>query len=408
MPQIVIVGASLAGVRTAESLRSAGFDGSIRMLGDETVTPYDRPPLSKQLLAGSWPQERVLLRPADDYAGKLEVDLRLGVRAAALDLAGRAVVTDAGERIGFDGLVIATGTRARRLPGTEGVPTVHVVRTLDDSLRLRAALLGGSDRADGRRVVVIGAGFIGAEVAATARSMGVAVSILEAAPLPMQRVLPGAIGGFVADVLDDHDVDVRLGVTVDRLEGGARVERVVLADGATIDADVVVAGIGVVPSTGWLEGSGLTLGNGVVCDATCLAAPGVVAAGDLAEWPNPLYGETMRIEQWDNAIEQGAYAGRRLLLGDSDDHPVAPYAPVPWFWSDLFDRKLQLAGRVAPTDHVEIVDGSLEERRFVALFRRDDRCVAVLGVNRPRFVVQLRMQMAEPLAWSDALAVFGR
>lgn len=370
------------------------------MLDGAAALPPDRPPLSKKLLAGLI-EPAAARQPIAAQLDELSLALRLSTRARSLDLHERSVRLSDGTAIGFDGLVLATGATPRHLD--TALAGVHTLRTLEDCLAIRADLEAGP-----QRLVVIGAGFIGAEVAATARSMGVAVSILEAAPLPMQRVLPGAIGGFVADVLDDHDVDVRLGVTVDRLEGGARVERVVLADGATIDADVVVAGIGVVPSTGWLEGSGLTLGNGVVCDATCLAAPGVVAAGDLAEWPNPLYGETMRIEQWDNAIEQGAYAGRRLLLGDSDDHPVAPYAPVPWFWSDLFDRKLQLAGRVAPTDHVEIVDGSLEERRFVALFRRDDRCVAVLGVNRPRFVVQLRMQMAEPLAWSDALAVFGR
>lgn len=305
----------------------------------------------------------------------------------------------------YDGLVLATGSTPRRLDSP--LAGVHTLRTLEDCLAIRADLL-----ASPRRLVVIGAGFIGAEVAATARSMGLEVTILETAELPMQRVLPGAIGGFVAELLTDHGIDVRLGVTVDRLEGGQRVERVILGDGTVIDADVVVAGIGVTPSMGWLEGSGLTLGNGVVCDGTCLAAPGVVAAGDLALWPNQLYGETMRIEQWDNAIEQGAYAGQRLLhrdgAGVGNGTPPAPYAPVPWFWSDLFDRKLQLAGRVGPGDHVEIVDGSLEERRFVALFRRGDRCVAVLGVNRPRLVVQLRMKMTEPLAWSDALAEFGR
>ena len=331
------------------------------------------------------------------------MDLRLGTRAEALDLGDRTVATSAGAALHYDGLVLATGSTPRRLDSD--LRGVHTLRTLEDCLAIRADLMASPNR-----VVVIGAGFIGAEVAATARSMGVEVTILETAELPMQRVLPGAIGGFVADLLTDHGIDVRLGVTVERLEGGERVERVVLGDGTVIDADVVVAGIGVIPSLGWLDGSGLTLGNGVVCDETCLAARGVVAAGDLAQWPNPLYGETMRIEQWDNAIEQGAYAGQRLLHGAGGGVNGAPaaYAPVPWFWSDLFDRKLQLAGRVGPGDHVEIVDGSLEERRFVALFRRADRCVAVLGVNRPRFVVQLRMKMSEPLAWTDALAEFGR
>jgi NADPH-dependent 2,4-dienoyl-CoA reductase/sulfur reductase-like enzyme len=183
------------------------------------------------------------------------------------------------------------------------------------------------------------------------------------------------------------------------------VERVRLTDGTVIDADVVVAGIGVTPSVDWLAGSGLDLDNGVICDATCLAAPGVVAAGDVAAWYNPLYDEVMRVEQWENAIEQGAHAARRLMAGDGAG-TAEPYAPVPWFWTDQYDRKLQLAGRVAPGDEVAIIEGSLDERRFVAAFRRGDRCVGVLGVNRPRHVVQIRMKMNEPLAWSDALAHF--
>jgi len=365
------------------------------VLDGASELPPDRPPLSKKLLAGVI-EPAAARQPIAARLDELSLDLRLGSRAESLDVTARTITLDDGSRLAFDGLVLATGATPRRLD--TALAGVHTLRTLEDCLAIRADLESAP-----RRLVVIGAGFIGAEVAATARSMGVEVTILESADLPMQRVLPGAIGGFVAELLAGEGVDVRLGVTVDHLEGGDRVERVVLGDGTAIDADVVVAGIGVVPSTGWLEGSGLTLGNGVLCDETCLAAPGVVAAGDLARWPNPLYGETMRIEQWDNAIEQGAYAGRRLLQTDA-----VPYAPVPWFWSDLFDRKLQLAGRVGPGDHMEIVDGSLEERRFVALFRREDRCVAVLGVNRPRFVVQLRMQMTVPFSWTDAMAVFGR
>jgi NADPH-dependent 2,4-dienoyl-CoA reductase/sulfur reductase-like enzyme len=227
--------------------------------------------------------------------------------------------------------------------------------------------------------------------------------MVEALPWPLQRVLPGEIGSFVADLHAHEGVDVRLGVGVAELEGDGAVERVVLSDGEAVDAQVVVAGIGVVPDTEWLRSSSLGLGNGVRCDETCLAAPGIVAAGDLCEWPNPLYGEPMRIEQWENAIEQGTHAGRRLL---EPDDAGTPFAPVPWFWSDQYDRKIQPAGRVSPTDEVHVVEGSIAERRFVALFRRGDRCTAVLGVNRPRHVVQMRMQMNQPLSWADAIGRF--
>jgi NADPH-dependent 2,4-dienoyl-CoA reductase/sulfur reductase-like enzyme len=199
-------------------------------------------------------------------------------------------------------------------------------------------------------------------------------------------------------------VDVRLGVGVAGLLGGDRVERVELTDGELVDVDVVVAGIGVVPNTGWLDGSGLTVDNGVVCDETLLAAPGIVAAGDVARWPHPLYDEVVRVEQWENAIEQGEHAARRLLAELDGSPSPGPFATVPWFWTDQYDRKVQLAGRVGPGDGVEVVEGSIAAQRFVALFRRDDRCIGVLGVNRPRHVVQLRMRMATPLPWADAVA----
>jgi NADPH-dependent 2,4-dienoyl-CoA reductase/sulfur reductase-like enzyme len=263
---------------------------------------------------------------------------------------------------------------------------------MDDSLALRADLLAGPDR-----VAVIGAGFIGAEVAATCRELGLEVTLIEAAPAPMVRVLPEAVGTFVADLHRVHGVDVRLGVGVDGLVAdGGRVRGVSLADGSVVDASVVVIGIGVVPDVAWLEGSGVPVGNGVTCDQTCLAAPGVVAAGDVAEWFNPHFGERMRVEQWEHAIEQGAAAGRRLLAADDDP---APFVSVPWFWSDQYDRKLQMAGRPAATDEVHVLNGSFEEQRFVVAFRRGDRCTGVLGVNRPRHVVQARMRLAESLDW---------
>jgi 3-phenylpropionate/trans-cinnamate dioxygenase ferredoxin reductase subunit len=396
MRHVAIVGASLAGLSAADGLRRAGFEGTITVLDVQPELPPDRPPLSKQVLAGSMEPEAAT-QPQATRLDELDLDLHLGVAATALDAGRRELTLSDGRTLRADGLVIAAGASPRRLDTT--LAGVHVLRTLADSLAIRDAL-----RAGPRRVVVVGAGFIGAEVAATCREHGTEVTMVEALERPMQRVLPGPIGGFVADLHRDHGVDVRLGVGVDAFEGGDRVERVRLADGSTVECDVVVAGIGVDPTVGWLEGSGLEVGNGIHCDATCLAAPGIVAAGDLAAWPNERYGETMRVEQWEHAIEQGEYAGRRLLAGDD---PVEAFRPIPWFWSDQYDRKLQVAGRVGPDDEVRVVVGSLEERRFLALFRRGDRVAAVLGVNRPAQVVKVRMRLAdESFRWDDAVEMF--
>jgi NADPH-dependent 2,4-dienoyl-CoA reductase/sulfur reductase-like enzyme len=322
----------------------------------------------------------------------MDVEWRLGVAARSLDLDARKVELADGSAVAFDGLIIATGTRVRTLPGQPDLAGIHTLRTLDDCLALRADLEAGPSR-----VVVVGAGFIGAEVAATARRRGLEVTVLEALEVPLQRVLGDRIGAVCADLHRDQGVDVRLSSGVDAFvdDGNGRVAGVVLSDGTPVDADVVVVGVGVVPNTEWLEGSGLTIANGVLCDETCLAAPGVVAAGDVARWPNRRFDEVMRVEHWENAQEQGAHAARRLL-GDA-----APYEPVPWFWSDQYDRKIQLAGRSGPDDEVRIVDGSIEERRFVALYGRAGRLVGVLGMNRPRPVMQYRQLIAEGASWDD-------
>ena len=390
-----IVGASLAGIRAAEALRRREFDGRIVLIGDEPHHPYDRPPLSKQVLAGEWEVDRLALTKPEKFED-LDLDLRLGVRATSFDLASRTLSTDTGDDI-VDGLVIATGARCRTLPGTEEMSGVHVLRSLDDALALRADLDAGPDR-----VVVVGAGFIGAEVAATCRGRGHAVTMVEPLPTPLGRVLGDDIGGVMAEVHVEHGVDLRTGVGVDRLEADAgRVARVVLTDGTVLESDLVVIGIGVLPNTEWLEGSGLTLDNGVVCDATMLAAPGVTAAGDVARWPNQRFDELMRVEHWDNAIEQGVHAAERLLVDDDD---AVPFEPVPWFWSDQYDRKIQLAGRIRPGDDTHLATGSLEERRFAQLFGRDGRLVGVLGFNRPRHVMQYKTMIQDGVAFADAVA----
>lgn len=393
---ITIVGASLAGIRAAETLRRDGFAGRVTLIGDEPHAPYDRPPLSKQFLAGSWDADKTALLAPDALAA-LELDLRLGVAAQSFHLASRTLTLSDGSSTTVDGMLIATGATPRAIAGTTGVHGVFTLRTLADAQALRAALDAGPSR-----VVVVGAGFIGAEVAATARGRDLAVTLVEALPVPLGRVLGDDMGNVMAEVHREHGVDLRLGVGVDGLDvEGGRVRRVRLSDGSSVDADVVVVGIGVVPNTGWLEGSGLTIDNGVVCDATTLAAPGVTAAGDVARWYNPRFDETARVEHWDHAIEMAAHAARRLLVADE---AAVAFEPVPFFWSDQYDRKIQLAGRSRHDDTVEIVTGSLEERRFAAIYGRGGRIVAVLGMNRPRHVMQYRQLIAQRATWDDALA----
>jgi 3-phenylpropionate/trans-cinnamate dioxygenase ferredoxin reductase component len=396
LDRVVVVGASLAGFRAAEELRAQGHTGSIALVGDEPHGPYDRPPLSKQVLAGTQPADATAITPTVGTVDDLDLEWHLGATATGLDLADRTLRLGGGERLRFDGLVIATGASPRRLPGTDHLEGVHTLRTLDDCLAVRAAL----ERSP-RRVAVVGAGFIGAEVAATCRGRGIDVSLIEALPVPLERGLGAAIGAVVGDVHRDHGVDLRLGVGVMRIEGSDRVERVWLTDGTVLDVDLVVVGIGVVPNTDWLEGSGLAVDDGVVCDATCLAAPGVVAAGDVASWPNQRFGEKMRVEHWDNAIEMGAHAARRLLAGAG---PGEAYAPVPWFWSDQYDRKIQLAGRAGFGDDVEVVAGSIAERRFVALYGRGGRVVGVLGMNMPGKVMRSRALVEAATPWAEAVA----
>jgi 3-phenylpropionate/trans-cinnamate dioxygenase ferredoxin reductase subunit len=403
-PAVVVVGASLAGLRAVEELRHRGFDGPITVVGAERHLPYDRPPLSKQLLAGEWGVDRIALTVTTPGGlDGLDVDWRLGARAVGLDVGRRCVALEGGDELRYDGLVIATGAAPRRLPGTDGLAGVHTLRTLDDALAIRADLDAGP-----RRVVVIGAGFVGAEVAATCRGRGHEVTLLEALPVPLERALGAEMGNVVAELHRDHGVDLRLGVGVAGFEGDGRVERVRLADGSAVPADLVVVGIGVSPATDWLAGSGLALDDGVVCDATTWVAPGVVAAGDVARWPSRRLGELVRVEHWDNAVAMGAHAARRLLaeppFAAGDGGEVEPYDPVPWFWSDQYDRKVQLVGWSAGADEVAVVDGSTEERRFVALYRRGGRLVGALSMNRPRPLVTYRRLIEEGAGWEDAMA----
>ncbi|HSL59302.1 MAG TPA: FAD-dependent oxidoreductase [Acidimicrobiales bacterium] len=398
MRTIAVVGASLAALRGVQALRRDGYDGEITVVGDEPYRPYDRPPLSKRVLTGDKAVDGTGLSN-DEAIDALDVRWVLGRSATALDASTRTLTLDDGATLTTDGIVLACGATPRTLPGTDGVGGVHVVRTRDDAGALRADLEAGP-----ARVVVVGAGFIGSEVAASCRALGLEVTLLEAAPIPLGRVLPAPLGQLCADLHRDHGVDLRLGAGVEGIDVGddGRVRRVRLADGGHVDADVVVVGIGVRPNTDWLVGSGLTLDDGVVCDATTLAAPGITAAGDVARWPNLRYGEVMRVEHWDNAVHMGAHAATRLLV---EDAAAEPFAPVPWFWSDQYDRKLQLGGRCGPLDEMVVIDGSLEERRFAALFRRDDQAIGVFGMNRAPVVALWQRRLIEGTSWSDALAL---
>jgi NADPH-dependent 2,4-dienoyl-CoA reductase/sulfur reductase-like enzyme len=392
MDQVVVVGAALAGLRSLQALRRAGYAGRLIAIGEENEPPYDRPPLSKDVLAGKWDAERTrLLRPEDEA---LEVEWRLGQRAEGLDLAGREVRLAGGERVGFDGLVIATGTHARRLPGAPPLGGVHVLRTREDCLALRAELDASP------RVVVIGAGFIGLEVAATCRGRGLEVTVIESLTAPLERGLGAKLGAYVGEIHREHGVDLRLATRVARLVGEGRVSAVELEDGTQIPADVVVVGIGAVPNTDWLVDSGLELADGVVCEASCRTtrAPFVVAAGDVARWPNPLFECSMRIEHWTNATEQADHAVATLLAGEGGGEP---FAPVPFVWSDQYDRKIQVAGRLEDADETRIVVGSLAERRFVMLFGRRGRVCGVLGLNRPRLVMQSRALIRNRVVLGD-------
>jgi len=400
----VVVGSSLAGLRACEALRTEGFTGTITVVCAERHLPYDRPPLSKRYLSGEWDVDHIVLRKPEVLA-TLDLTFRLGAAAVALDTAARTVALSDGAVVPYQGLVIATGAACRRLPNQPSLAGVHELRTLDDAVSLRANLQ--AIVADGRtpRMVVIGAGFIGLEAAATARTAyGAEVTVLEGLPTPLVRALGPDMGRAIAAVHADRGVDVRCDVQVQHIEGdGARVTGVRLGSGELVPADLVLVGIGVVPNTAWLEGSGLQLRDGVVCDATLNAGvPGVYAAGDLVRWPNGLFGEEMRVEHWTTAAEQGAAAGTNLWRAARGEE-VKTFETVPFFWSDQYDARIQYVGRGSGSDEVRIVAGSVEERKFVALYGSGGRLRAALGVSLPRLVMPFRKALTERASWDAAL-----
>jgi 3-phenylpropionate/trans-cinnamate dioxygenase ferredoxin reductase subunit len=388
--RVVVVGASAAGLAAAEGLRREGFGGSLTLIGEEHHLPYDRPPLSKQLLSGEWEADRLRLRDGAAIEA-LDLDLRLGVRAESLDTGNREVVLADGERVGYDALVVATGASARRLPGTEGVSGVHVLRTLEDALAFREALRARP------RLVIVGSGFVGAEAAAVARASGAEVTMVTDVAVPLADALGPELGRMLSDVHLEHGVRIVAGVLVQEvLAAGGRAAGVRLADGSVVEADEVLVGIGARPGTAWLEDSGLTIGNGVECDAALYAGHGVWAAGDVARWLHPRTGELTRIEHRTNAAEQGLAVARNILAGSGN---AAPFDPVPYVWSDQYDLKIQIYGSTRGADQVRIVEGSLEDRKLVALYGKAGRVCGVVGVNLPRATRAHRALVAEAAAF---------
>ncbi|MFI6551325.1 NAD(P)/FAD-dependent oxidoreductase [Streptomyces prunicolor] len=383
MKRIVVVGASAAGLAAVETLRREGYDGTLTLIGDEPHPPYDRPPLSKQFLTGQWGADRLALRSESDLDA-LRLDLRQHVSAVGVDLADRRVCLADGTCVPYDGLIIATGVRPRRLPG-DGA---HVLRTLDDALALRDGLVPG------RRLVVVGAGFLGAEAAAVARSRGCDVVLLEPAPVPLAHAVGEKVGKVLSQLHLDHGVTLRCGVTVTEARAGG----VILADGEAVEGDEVLVAIGSLPNTEWLADSGLTVGDGVICDEHCRAAPAVYAAGDVARWHNPLFGRSMRIEHRTNAAEQAVAAARNLLRPESSK----PFAPVPYFWSDQYGVRVQAYGYLRGHDEVAVAEGDFTGRRFVAAYRSGDRLVGVLAIGMPpKSIHRWRQAVAARASWQE-------
>ncbi|MFD5724089.1 NAD(P)/FAD-dependent oxidoreductase [Streptomyces sp. NPDC127036] len=387
MRTVTVVGASLSGLYAARELRAQGFDGRLVIVGAEPHLPYDRPPLSKNFLTGHAGEDQLALTDAEESA-QLDAAWLLGVGARGLDTRGRAVVLGDGRTVPTDGVVVATGASARRLPG-DGLPGVHTLRTLDDARALRAELTAGP-----RRVVVVGGGFVGAETASSCIALGHDVTIVEVAPLPLVPQLGPEMAAVCAALHRRAGTRLVTGAAVAGFRvGGAApgaVTGVELRDGRVLPADVVIVGIGAVPNTGWLADSGLHLQDGVVCDAGCATAlPNVVAVGDVARVGG------IRAEHWTSATEQPRAAVASLLAGRT----VESARPLPYFWSDQYGARIQFAGRRHPADTVRIVEGDLDDGAptadgVLALYERGDRTTAVLSVNRPRPFLRVRRELA--------------
>ena len=386
--RIVIVGGGLAAARTAEQLRRSAFDGSITIVGNEVHLPYDRPPLSKQVLRSEL--DDVTLKPREFYDDN-NITLALGSAVRSLDASAQTVTLDDGSQLEYDEVVIATGLVPRRIPSFPRLAGIHVLRSFDQSIALRA------EAGTARRAVVVGAGFIGCEVAASLRGLGVDVAMVEPQPEPLASVLGEQIGALVSRLHRAEGVDVRTGVGVGSVIGQDRVEKVVLTDGAELDTDLVVVGIGSRPATDWLEGSGVDVDNGVVCDRVGkTSAPHVWALGDVASWQDAT-GHQTRVEHWSNVAEQARVLVPSLLGQELPSNLVV----VRYFWSDQYDIKIQCLGEPEADDVVHLVED--DGRKFLAYYERDGVVAGVVGGGMPGPVMKTRGKIAAGAPIGDVL-----
>ena len=394
---IVVVGSSLAGLRSVEAIRSAGFPGQVSLVGAEKhYPPFDRPPLSKGYLKSG---DGVALRVDED----LDLDLYLGHKAVSLDRTSRQVALDDGSVLGYSGLVVATGATERRLPGADRKCNVHVLRSLEQAAALRSVLTPGA------RVAVIGAGVLGCEIAATCRDLNHPVTVIDAASGPMLRILGPTIAPLLADLHREHGARLLLCRTILGLRGRDLADGVLLDNDDVVEADVIVVAIGAFPETRWLEGSGLELADGVVCDSMCFAVNGerrIAAAGDVARWHHPLLGGSLRVEHWTNAVSMGQRAGRNLVAELCGAGEPEPYEALPYFWTDQYGWKLQFIGVLGAEATFE--EGQPGDRKFVVSYRTDGRLVGVLFVNAPsrlaawRKTITAELATAQPGAFTSA------
>jgi NADPH-dependent 2,4-dienoyl-CoA reductase/sulfur reductase-like enzyme len=390
---VVIVGASLAGLNCARELREAGYEGALTIVDRAPHMPYDRPPLSKQYLSGSLAEENLYF----DVADLGRVTWMLETEAVSLDAGSRCVTLSSGEKLSFTDLVIATGACPRTISGHD-LEGAILLRTLDDARRLRS-LLSCPPRP---RVVVVGGGFIGCEIASTGKQMGLEVTVVDSSGLLFEDLLGPEVADVITNLHDQHGVDLRLGRRASRLLGESRVEAVELADGEILPAEVVVLALGVSPETEWLSGSGLTLDDGVLTDGALEAAPHIYAAGDVARYPSALRKEHRRVEHWDNAIQTGRHAAQSLLARRRG-HPTEAFDDVPWVWSDQHRTKLQVIGSPRGCDEVALVNELDETGRFLALYRKDDVLAAGFGIKRTKTLMDLKSEIGQPHSWERAV-----
>lgn len=382
MERIVIVGAGHAAGQIVATLRQKKFAGNITLLGDEAWYPYQRPPLSKKFLAGELPADRLYVKPQSFYADR-NIDVQLETEVTSINPESRSVQCNSGQSFNYDKLIIATGSRPRKidLPGSD-LPGVHYLRTIDDVNAIRASLTAGS------RIAIIGAGYIGLEVAAVAAQLGHAVTVVEMADRVMSRVVSEEVSSFYQSVHSAHGVSLELSANIDRLTGTDRVDGVALTSGQMLPADIVIVGVGIVPNTELAEEAGLEVGNGIIVDERCMTSDeNIYAVGDCTWHPNAVLGFDLRLESVHNALEQAKTAATNIC-GEKQT-----YAQVPWFWSDQFDLKLQIAGLSAGYDQT-VIRGDIATSKFSCLYLSKGRLIAIDAINRPKDFIQAKALIA--------------